>query len=251
MRDKSLKTLAFIIKIQSYGESDKILTLFSRDLGKISSIAKGAKNSKKRFLNCLEPFYLIEAILLSKKEEQGLYFLDSAKLISDYSDIHKDYNTLKKTSFLMDLVYYWTADHDPHPEIFDTLQWIMDIMNSKKAQLRHIIFFNVILLKLIGIFPDIKNCKDCGENLINKGAWCENVISGKFLCDRCRNESAKLHLSPGTIRTFNYILEVKLEKMNMLQISSKISQEAINFLRLFNLNHYDKLDLYESHKLIS
>ncbi len=245
MKDQSLKTHAFIIKTQDFGESDRIITLFSKDLGKLRSIAKGAKNSKKRFLNCLEPFYLIDALLAHKKEDSSFYRMDGAKLILDYPNLQKQLSHIKKASFLMELINHWTADCDPHPELFNAIKWIMEIINNEKAQLRHLIFFNIILLKLTGILPQWDNCKICGALLIN-GAWCDNVHDGSFSCKVCKTKSSTFHLCSGTLKTFKFILNEELEKLNRLHLNSAILNEAFFYLKMFNQSYMQKTGLYDN-----
>jgi len=246
MREQSLKTDAFIIKTQDFGESDRIITLFTREFGKLKSIAKGAKNSKKRFLNCLEPFCLIDTILAQKKEDANFYRMDGAKLILDYPNLQKQLSHIKKASFLMELINHWTAESDPHPELFNAIKWIMGIINNEKAQLRHIIFFNIILLKLTGILPRWDNCKICGVKL-TAGAWCENIHDGVFSCKACKDNLSSFYLSSGTLKTFNFILNEDLERINLLHLNKAVLEEAFTYLKLFNQSYMQKSGLYDNH----
>ncbi|MBW2672896.1 MAG: DNA repair protein RecO, partial [Deltaproteobacteria bacterium] len=56
MRRPPHKTPAFVLHFLNYGEADRIVTLFTREFGKLKGIAKGARRSKKRFANAIEPF---------------------------------------------------------------------------------------------------------------------------------------------------------------------------------------------------
>ena len=65
---RQFKTWAIDIKTLDYGESDRIVTFYTSDFGKVKGIAKGAKRSKRRFSNALEVFTLSRLIFFDKKE---------------------------------------------------------------------------------------------------------------------------------------------------------------------------------------
>ena len=60
------RTAAFVLRVLDYGESDRIVTFYTEDFGKLKGIAKGAKRSRRRFANALEPFSCLE-ILFSRR----------------------------------------------------------------------------------------------------------------------------------------------------------------------------------------
>ena len=105
MTRESYKTTGFVLHTLSYGESDLIVTFYSNDFGKLKGIAKGAKNSKKRFANVFEPFSLTN-IIFSRKNRDTLAFIESCDIIDHYHSIRQD---LEKT--LIALYFIDLADH--------------------------------------------------------------------------------------------------------------------------------------------
>ena len=71
------KTDAIVVRSLNYGESDRIITFFTRDFGKIKGIAKGARRSKKRFQNALGLFSHLRLIFF-EREEMSLMRVDGA-----------------------------------------------------------------------------------------------------------------------------------------------------------------------------
>jgi DNA repair protein RecO (recombination protein O) len=90
---ESHKATGFFLKSLNYGESDLIVTFYSREFGKIKGIAKGAKRSKKRFANVFEPFSLTH-IIFSRNNRDMLAFIESCDIINHYAAIRQD---LEKT----------------------------------------------------------------------------------------------------------------------------------------------------------
>jgi len=69
-------TPAIVVRARVFGESDKIVTFLTRDLGKVAGIAKGAKNSKRRFVNVLEPFTHVN-VRLRQRPSSDLAFINA------------------------------------------------------------------------------------------------------------------------------------------------------------------------------
>ena len=72
-------TPAVVVRARVFGESDKIVTFLTRDLGKVTGIAKGAKRSKRRFVNVLEPFTHV-SLRLRQRPASDLAFISACEL---------------------------------------------------------------------------------------------------------------------------------------------------------------------------
>ena len=81
-RDRAQTTRGYVLHIAGYGEADKLVTLYSNDLGRFTAIAKGALKSKQRFVNKLEPYSLLSLFYLPPRTSSGLYFLEEAELLA-------------------------------------------------------------------------------------------------------------------------------------------------------------------------
>jgi len=87
------KTAGFVLRSLQYGESDLIVTFYTREFGKIKGIAKGAKRSRKRFANVFEPFSLTQ-IIFSRRNRDSLAFIDACDILDHFAAIRMD---LEKT----------------------------------------------------------------------------------------------------------------------------------------------------------
>ena len=106
---ESHKTAGFVLKSLSYGESDLIVTFYSREFGKINGIAKGAKRSKKRFANVFEPFSLTN-IIFSRKNRDALAFIESCDIIDHYAAIRRDLEKTLTASYFIDLTDHFSLE---------------------------------------------------------------------------------------------------------------------------------------------
>ena len=82
-------THAIVTRSLNYGESDKIITFFTTDFGKLKAIAKGARRSRKRFQNAFAPFSHLRLIFFDK-EGMGLVRAESCDILHSFPKIRED-----------------------------------------------------------------------------------------------------------------------------------------------------------------
>src|SRR3972149_3851703 len=82
-------TEAIVLNSMDYGESDRIVTLYTLGFGKVRGIAKGAKRSRKRFVNKLEPFSYIN-LLFFQKHGRELVMIEQAETIRGFNGLLVD-----------------------------------------------------------------------------------------------------------------------------------------------------------------
>lgn len=112
---RTAKVSALVLKRSNFGEADKILTIFTRERGKIKVLAKGIRRIKSRRSPHLELFNYIQLIL-----HQGKTFavVTEAKLVEDFADIKKDLQLTGYLFYLAEVLDKLLPEHQPHPEVF-------------------------------------------------------------------------------------------------------------------------------------
>ena len=98
----SLKTEAIILKGFKYGDSSKIITLFSQDIGKFSAIVKGVRNSKSKNSGVFENMNLVN-VLFNKKDNRDLQFISNAECISSFPKVKENFEKLMVAYKLLEL----------------------------------------------------------------------------------------------------------------------------------------------------
>ena len=109
------QTFAVVLNVADHGESDKIVTIYCPDHGKLTGIAKGAKRSKKRFVNKLELFSLLN--ITYSNTRGALARIDQAELLDSFQSLRKNYHKYSAAILLCELMLCWTKENDGDPEI--------------------------------------------------------------------------------------------------------------------------------------
>ena len=90
-----IATPAFVLRARSYGESDRIVTLITEQHGKVTGIAKGAKNSRRRFGGTLEPFVHVR-LAYRPRSGSDLVFLERCELMEAHRAFRQDLDRIAR-----------------------------------------------------------------------------------------------------------------------------------------------------------
>lgn len=204
-----VKTEAVVLSKMDYRDSSNILTLYTKDYGKISVIHKGARSPKSKKGFIAEPLNHLQ-IIIYRKDSRDLQLLSSADLISHFPRIKEDLDKLKYSLAILELVKNLTPEGEENTKLFNSLTRILFLLDSsdegpKVTFGRFFLFF----LKEIGYEIQLKKCSSCQNNLMNGDNLGYNSELGIF-CSQCSgNFRIDFKLSQ---ELFNYLLCLKQNK---------------------------------------
>lgn len=227
---ESHKTAGFVLKSLSYGESDLIITFYSREFGKIKGIAKGAKRSKKRFANVFEPFSLTN-IIFSRKNRDALAFIESCDIINHYSPIRQDLEKTLTASYFIDLTDHFSPEGKSNDDLFMLLADFLSLLARENVSDAAIRFFEMRLLKITGFEPSLTACVNCKTPVTNGKTYYFFPKEGGITCAACaRPERYDQSVSAGTVRTLLLGKDMDIEKMKMVSMPEALACESRNIL---------------------
>ncbi len=112
------KATAIVIRTVEFSETSLVVTLFTREFGKIGALAKGARRLKGPFESALDLLALCRIVFLHKSSD-ALDLLTEAKLLRRFRPPGRDLSGLYAGYYLAELLGELTDEDDPHPELFD------------------------------------------------------------------------------------------------------------------------------------
>ena len=178
------KDNAICIRATDFSETSQILTLFTRDAGKISAIAKGSKRAKSAFDGHVEVFSH-GSIVYSDSKRERLATLTEFEQKPGFTNLPADLFALNCCLFAAELVNLLTDDYDPHPRLFDAfLQFLCDV-NEKQKPLPLLILFQLTLLREIGLMPILDACANCKTRYESLDETYFSSSANGFICGDC------------------------------------------------------------------
>lgn len=182
----NLTTPAIVLRSRPFGESDKIVSFLTESHGKLSGIAKGALRSRKRFVNSLEPFSLVN-VTFQDRSHSHLVFLLSADLLHGPRALLSDLDRIAHASYLVEITDGLIGEREENGGVFQHLKEGLAHLEENGVSLRFLTFFELKLLRLAGYQPVLDNCKKCHESPIDGplSRWHFSPVDGGILCDSC------------------------------------------------------------------
>lgn len=187
----SLTTAAIVLRARLFGESDKIVTFLTEAHGKITGIAKGAKNSRRRFVNSLEPFSQVR-LQFEDRPAGKLVFLLSADLQLAYKQLSADLNRISHAAYLVEITDGLIGEREENHLIFEHLRNGLCHLEEQGPSLRFVTSYELKLLRLAGYQPILDRCKSCAAPNPSAPQWYFSLIEGGILCASCSGARKEL-----------------------------------------------------------
>jgi len=157
----------FVLRSVEYGERDRILTLYAREAGKFSAIAKNARGSERRFGGGLQPMQMLN-LRWVEKPNRDLDRLDSIEIEEEFEGIQRDYDRITVGSYATDLFRGVTVERNKEPELFDLLVdfYRRLVETEPRSELLEIVLrhFQLRLFAHVGEAPAVRRCLRCGTH---------------------------------------------------------------------------------------
>lgn len=207
------KMQGIVMKTQDYGETHKIVTIFSRQTGKISAVARGAKKPKSRMAAMTQPFIYGDFFVYLNS---GLSTLQQGDVIYSFRSVREDIIKTAYASYVVELTDKLTDAHSPDHELFDqlyqTLNWIAEYDDADIP----IMMYELKLFKKGGFAPIVDKCAHCGGNV---APFAFSVTEGGLLCSACQHHDPQsIALSNKLARLFYIFSEIGLERVGTISV---------------------------------
>ncbi|HEY6729868.1 MAG TPA: DNA repair protein RecO [Solirubrobacterales bacterium] len=165
MAGTTVKTEAVVLRSIRYGEADRILHLYSKTLGRIGAIAKGARKPKSRFGGRLEPFFRLDLILHEGRSD--LMTVTSATTVDGYPRLRSSGPALTAGARACDAVLRLLDAAEPNPPAYNLLCRYLSLLDdpeqARAADLEAALSFRLKLALVAGFAPELASCASCGE----------------------------------------------------------------------------------------
>lgn len=227
------KTSAIVLRLVEFSETSLVVTLFTREFGKIGALAKGGRRLKGPFESALDLLALCRIVFL-RKSSDALDLLTEAKLVRRFRPAGRDLSSLYAGYYVAELLSELTDEYDPHPELFDLADETLAALSAGEAVARRVVRFELGALRLLGHMPSLDACAECGAEMAPAGRVAFGLIDGGVLCKKCRQGKRQVaSVSAGALRTMAQLAEPRRRTWQQLEIDPRTLGEIRGVL-----NHY-------------
>ena len=234
-RERSVRTEGIILRRRDFGESDRILVVFTRKLGRISGLAKGARKPSSRISGHLELFSR-GTFLVSRG--RNLQIITQAETIESYDHLRENLSGIGLGSYIVELVDAVTMEEGSNVKLFDLLATALQALDSglEPAIVTH--YFELHLLGLTGFQPEFFICVECGDTIIEQDQYLSGELGG-VICPKCIGGVGEVNIRPVSIRILKYLRHFQrssLQDLLALNIPPDVQIGLEEVIRYY-LNH--------------
>ena len=230
----NLETLTgMVLSVMPVGEYDKRLVILTKEAGKISAFARGARRPSSALLAASQPFAFGEFQVFRGRD----YYTVSAANISNYfGELRENLEGAYYGFYFCEFADYLTRENVEDTEILKLLYQSLKALTKGTIPFKLVRYiFELRLIALNGEAPQVFECVACGKK--EEFAWFD-VKKGGLLCGKCATgQLGRRRLSAALIYTMQFILSAPLERLYTFRISDEVLSEFSSLMEEYRA-HY-------------
>jgi DNA repair protein RecO (recombination protein O) len=180
-RDRSQRVEAVVLRHTNWGEADRLLWLYTRELGKTRAMAKGVRKPKSRKAGHLEPF---TRVILMLAHARDIPLITQAETVDAYLALRDDLIQVGYASYVIELLDRFTYEEGENLSLYRLLIDTLARINAQADAVVAVRYYEIRLLDLLGFRPHLFECARCGEEIQAEDQYF-SASEGGVLCPNC------------------------------------------------------------------
>ncbi len=221
-RERTYRTEAIVLKRSDFGEADRLLTLYSREFGKLKAIAKGARKPQSRKTGHVELF-MRSQFLMAKG--QDLDVITQAEMAEAYPALRDDLVRTTYAGYVVELLDRMTAEEGPNPSLYNLLAQTLGRLTTSDDVRLVARYYELRLLGLAGFQPQLFRCLSCDEPIQEQDQFFSYELGG-LLCPNCRAADRRARpVTAVAVKVLRYLQSRPWETVQALQLKRPLHHE--------------------------
>lgn len=206
-----LKTKGIVIREMKYGDTSKIITIYTEDRGKISVMARGANNPKSKLIGVTQVFTLSDFQFNSGK---NFYFISQGDIIDSFYSIREDIERVIYGYYILELVDKSISIEQENKNIYGLLEKSLEVLSQLDSDfLKFIIAYEIKFIAFLGYKPYLQGCVNCYSKEAKKIRF--SIEKGGILCEECFSEDR--YSQPMNTKIYDLMVKLLYSKLDNLE----------------------------------
>lgn len=225
-----------VLQAAPVGEYDRRVVILTKERGKISAFARGARRPHSGLVGVTSPFSFGEFTVY---EGRTSYTLVSASISNYFSDLRTDVEGAYYGFYFMDLAAYYAREANDETMLLKLLyQTLRALINPHIPNRLIRCIYELKAVSINGEGPQVFGCVACGET---EGKLLFSVKRGGLVCKKCRNQAADgISLLPSTLYTMQYIVGTPIEKLYNFVVKDEVLKELEIVVEKYFASYVDR-----------
>lgn len=241
-----LNTIALVLRVSDYNDRDALLTLLTRDHGKITAKARGLRRKNSPLAAPCQLLALCEVTLF---EYRGMYTVNEARSVELFTPLRRDLVKLSLGSYFAQVSEVISQEDAPNTELQSLVLnclYALSMMDISGEQIKAV--FELRIACIAGYTPDLYDCGCSGEE---HPAYFD-LSGGCLLCEACKNQNSgiRLPVSYGTLEAMRYIISCDSKKLFAFTLGAENQKQLSYVAEAYLVTQLERgfstLDFYKS-----
>lgn len=226
---QNLIVTGMVLNVMPIGDYDKRITLLTKERGKITAFARGARRANSQLLAATNPFSFGEFELF---EGRSSYTVAKASIQNYFRELTADFTVTYYGFYFLEFAEYYCQENNDEREMLKLLYQSLRALISPSYDNRLVrIIFELKALAVNGVGPNVFSCMKCGKK--DELSWF-SVRRGGIFCADCRKEVPDaVCLNESTLYTMQYVTASSIEKLYTFTLSENVLVELQKIMKQY------------------
>ena len=232
-----IKTEGIVIKEFRFKETSKILTIFTKKHGKISTMARGAYKPKSQLIANTQPFSYNDYYLFKGK---NFYYINQADIIDSFYPIRQNIIRMMYGSYLLELVNLSTLEEEENQKLFLLLKKGLKVLSKLDHDfIKFILAYELKYISFLGYKPYLDRCVVCGRDKFSQFKF--SIVQGGIICSNCFSvEPLCENMDLPMYKAMKILLYTPLDKLSHIEIPKDVMFKLHEIMVEYILNKIDR-----------
>lgn len=189
-------TEAILLAVRNWGEADKMVTFFSREMGKVTAVAYGCRRPKSPLAGGMQAFSHLELGVMAGTH---LDTIKQCETITSFKSLRENLDSMAYATFLTELVVEVCPERHPEPHIYDLLVCALGMLSKRNPRIVALAAAYQ-LVEYTGYQPTYKECVVCGQSIETDAFF--SFEKGGVVCKDCTSPDLNLIDMPVKMQGF-------------------------------------------------
>jgi len=232
------KTEAIVLGQHSFGEADKVVTLYTKEFGKLKAVARGVRRIKSKFGSSMELFSHNQ-LMLHMPRKRDLYLITGSNIIRTHKELRENLDSFITASCVAELVDKLTEPEEPNRHLFSL---ILETFRQIPKQDRDIIIAIFVTKFLVnaGYKLNLEKCVLCETPISLTEQKKLSIQHGGILCPKCQSRDVQAidvtALAVNYLKNFEIVNLAKVEKIDIDASVKKELKRMVDFYLSYHLH---------------
>jgi DNA repair protein RecO (recombination protein O) len=236
-RQRLYRVSAIVLKRREMGEADRLLTVITRDRGKLTLLAKGVRKPASRKAGHIEPFTYVDLLVAKGK---SLDLITQAETLEAQRNLREDLWRSSWAYYVAELADAFIQDEDPHDLLFDLILETLRRLDGGEDVAIAVRYCELHLLSLAGYQPQLFRCVQCGELLKPETNFLSLERGGTLCPQHGAAQAGTMVLPLPVLKVLRFLQSRPWQQVSRLRPSPEVSRQVEALLEQYIAYHLER-----------